>query len=214
MNTEKQYFSQYHQDRWLDENIFKGKRDGILDEAGAFDGETHSNTAFFERERGWTGICIEPQAEYFQKLSACRDCVCVHAALATKAGPASFLKVEGHGAAPEFSGLRKTMSNYQIGRIRKKVKSEQARTKTMVVGCLRLDHILVDNGIEEVDYLSLDMEGGELDVLRSLDLQRFKVHVVGIENNEKRGDIAGYMQKQGYGLVTRLAVDEIYERVT
>jgi FkbM family methyltransferase len=208
------YYSQYGQDKWLDKNVFHGKEGGVFVEAGAFDGETHSNSAYFERERGWTGICVEPQSQYFKKLSACRKCTCIHAALDTKSGTRQFLKVMGHGTSPEFSGLKKNMTQYQMRRIRKKVGADPCgKTVVMNVGCLRLDQILVDNGVEGIDYLSLDMEGGELGVLRSIDLKRFDVRVVGIENNEKTGDIAGYMQKHGYGMIHRCCVDEIYQRI-
>ena len=54
-------FSQAGQDVFLDQVLFKSKlRNGFFIEAGAFDLVTHSNTLFFEMERGWTGILVEP----------------------------------------------------------------------------------------------------------------------------------------------------------
>jgi len=54
-------FSQGGQDLFLDKVVFKSElRDGFFIEAGADDLVTHSNTLFFEMERGWTGILVEP----------------------------------------------------------------------------------------------------------------------------------------------------------
>ena len=54
-------FSQGGQDNFIDQVIFKSKlRDGFFIEAGADDLMTDSNTLFFELERGWTGILVEP----------------------------------------------------------------------------------------------------------------------------------------------------------
>lgn len=46
------YHSQESQDRYLDENIFKGFRNGTFVDVGAHDGLTINNTLFFEKERG------------------------------------------------------------------------------------------------------------------------------------------------------------------
>jgi hypothetical protein len=53
------YHSEHGQDRWLNENIFKGRRNGVFVEFGALDGIYTSNSLFFERELGWTGVLIE-----------------------------------------------------------------------------------------------------------------------------------------------------------
>ncbi|MCH7535874.1 MAG: hypothetical protein IH948_09075 [Bacteroidetes bacterium] len=62
------YYSQLGQDRFLDEEIFKRKRDGFYVDVGAVDGLHFNNTLFFERERHWKGMCIEPNPIEFRKL--------------------------------------------------------------------------------------------------------------------------------------------------
>ena len=52
--------SQCGQDKFLVENIFKEKRNGFFVDVGAHDGVYISNTAVFEKEYSWSGICIEP----------------------------------------------------------------------------------------------------------------------------------------------------------
>ena len=54
------FFSQTGQDRLLFEHFFRGKRNGVFVDVGAYDGTTFSNTLFFERSMGWSGLCVEP----------------------------------------------------------------------------------------------------------------------------------------------------------
>ena len=65
-----QFFSQAGQDAYLDERVFKGKRDGVFVEIGGYDGVTGSNCLFFELIRGWTGLLIEPSPTYFAKAAS------------------------------------------------------------------------------------------------------------------------------------------------
>jgi len=60
-------FGQFNQSAVVDA-FLRGKRDGFFVEAGAWDGEYLSNSLFFERERNWTGLLVEPNRAAFGKL--------------------------------------------------------------------------------------------------------------------------------------------------
>ena len=53
---------------------------------------------------------------------------------------------------------------------------------------------------KEIDYLSIDTEGTELDILKSIDLNNFDIKLITIEHNftEKREAIYSYLKNQGY----------------
>jgi hypothetical protein len=70
------FFSRAGQDRFLFENFFRGKRNGVFVDVGAQDGEKFNNTLFFERFMDWRGLCVEPRADAFAKLAARRKCHC------------------------------------------------------------------------------------------------------------------------------------------
>ena len=55
------FYSQCGQDRFLNDNIFKGFKNGTFVDVGAHDGRTFNNTLFFEQLHGWSGINIEPK---------------------------------------------------------------------------------------------------------------------------------------------------------
>ena len=71
--------------------------------------------------------------------------------------------------------------------------------------------LLKEHAIDRIDYLSIDTEGGELDILQSFDLNAIPVHFVTIENNHYDLKIRRYMRRGGFSLVAIAGVDEIYE---
>ena len=61
------YYSQFGQDKYLNENFFHNKSNGTYVDIGAHDGITGSNTYFFDL-LGWEGICFEPLPEIYNQL--------------------------------------------------------------------------------------------------------------------------------------------------
>lgn len=52
----------------MNERFFKNLKNGVFFDIGAHDGVSLSNTYFFEKELGWSGICLEPIPEVFERL--------------------------------------------------------------------------------------------------------------------------------------------------
>ena len=62
------FYSQFGQDAFVFKEFFENKQNGIFIDIGAHDGESFSNSKFFEKTLNWKGICIEPIPEVFQEL--------------------------------------------------------------------------------------------------------------------------------------------------
>ena len=62
------FYSQDRQDYNLEKYVFKGYKNGIFVDVGAYDGKDINNTLFFEETHNWTGINIEPIPEKFKLL--------------------------------------------------------------------------------------------------------------------------------------------------
>lgn len=105
MNTKicMKYYSQYGQDEYLDRKILKGKVGGVFLDIGAAGGITRSNSYFFEKCRGWTGICVEPRKSAFAELVKNRSCICECCCISASSGKTEFMEIEGYSA--ELSGL-------------------------------------------------------------------------------------------------------------
>lgn len=65
---------------------------GYFLDSGASNGRKGSNTWLLESQYGWSGICVEPNAEAFRQLRANRGCVCLDCCLYDRDGAVDFLK--------------------------------------------------------------------------------------------------------------------------
>ena len=70
----KKFVSQKGQDRWIIQEVFKGKRDGYFVDLAASDGVKINNTVLLEKHFGWKGVCIEPNPGFFKRLKQNRKC--------------------------------------------------------------------------------------------------------------------------------------------
>ena len=201
------YHSQIGQDVLLDRHVFCGRTDGIFVDVGAHDGVNCSNTAFFERNRNWTGLCIEPNPDVFAALTAARTATCLQLAIGVGSGSRPFRVVTG---ASMLSGLADKYDRRHAARVDRESARTGGSSRIENVEVKRLDVVLLDCGIDSVDLLSIDVEGAETDVIDSIRLADFSVRAVIIENNFRSWTIARKMIAQGYQLIARLGWDELY----
>lgn len=61
-------------------------------------------------------------------------------------------------------------------------------------------------GITEIDFFSLDVEGGELDILRTVDFSRFKINVLMFERGNKERDAEIHQLLASAGMVHKYNV--------
>ncbi len=87
------FYSKSGQDRYIFENFFKGKKNGVFVDVGANDGVTNSNTFFLEKELKWNGICLEPQPKTFQLLKQMRSCKVINASAAANDGILEYINL-------------------------------------------------------------------------------------------------------------------------
>ena len=201
----RQYFSQFGQDRYLHLNLFADKRDGVFVDVGAYDGFSGSNTLFFEKFMGWSGLCIEPDPAQFAKIPTYRACDRVQACIADKEGTARFFSIAD--GLTMMGGLVDYFEPQDM-----KMISERSKTRIVELPTYRLESVLTERKITEIDYLSIDTEGSELAILKSFDFARFKVKALSVENNRNAPQIPEYMQSAGYRRLVRLGVDDIYAK--
>lgn len=201
----QQFFSQAGQDAYLEEHIFRGKRDGVFVEVGGYDGITGSNCLFFELMRGWKGLLIEPSPTFFKQAAAFRRATCLQVAVAGAEGEAEFMDVQ-----EGFSQMSGLTASYDP-KLREAVEADPRHKGALIrVKTQPLARILGQHFLSEVDYISLDVEGGEMDVLAAFPFDRHRVHAWSIENNTGDTKIPALMRDKGYKRVEALGVDDIY----
>lgn len=204
------YFSQpdSKQDKYLNENIFKNKKNGYFIDIGAHDGITYSNTYFFEKKLGWKGICIEPMPGAFNKLKKNRSCICINGCIAEEPIPAKFLLVSG--PSEMLSGLIDFYHPEHLKRIEAELNSLGGTSEIIEIQSYRLDAILSANKIKYVDYLSIDTEGSELSILKSINFDTVDIFIISVENNYKDKTIKTFLESKKYKFIKQQGGDEIY----
>jgi FkbM family methyltransferase len=193
----KHYYSQVNQDRIVDFALSR-KTKGVFLDIGAHDGITFSNTYFFEKERDWTGICIDPNPDVFQKLVANRHCICENCAIATEEKQLIYRKVNGQYFSEMLGGILEFMDEEHIERINREIATHaECSIEDIPVECKRLDKILNKHGVNKIDYLSIDTEGAEYEILQSLDFNKLNIRLMSVENN-KDSKVHNLLSSKGY----------------
>lgn len=198
------YASQAGQDRVID-RLFNGKRGGVFVDVGAYDGITGSNSYFFEKHRGWTGFMVEPVEFFRQKAERLRSSICLPFAVSDADGEAQFMAVtEGF---TQMSGL---VDQYDPAMLRKVRDDKRHKEDLVTVKTRKLADLLDDQGITAPDYISLDIEGGEVAALSTFPFSKYQIGAWSIENNSGSAEIRDIMQTHDYKLIEYCGPDEVY----
>ena len=197
------YYGQLLEDKHIHERYFPGVRNRVFLELGAFDGITYSNTKFFEDTLGWSGVLIEAHPGVYPDLARNRSrCKTYHCAVSTHDGYLDFIM---NPNGPVSSVKDFTSEKHQEGW------HSQSATMTVQVPSRPLGSILREAGVSRIDFWSLDVEGGELEVLKSMDWS-IPVYLLCIETQEpdRKPDCDAILIKNGFQFVETLHHNEIW----
>lgn len=203
------FYSQFGQDKWVIEQLLPDMRRGVFVDIGANDGITFSNTYFLEK-KGWTGLAIEPIPVIYERLVKNRTCITVNGCIAETSGKRLFRLVEGEGELNMLSGLVDEYDTRHLDRIKREIASEGGDYKDIEVNCYNFNELLDNQGISHIDYLNIDVEGGEYKILNSIDFDRVKISVIGVENNYKNPNIPKLLMKKGFVFHSVIGDDDFY----
>jgi FkbM family methyltransferase len=201
------YYSQQGEDILLD-RFFGSKSTGFFVDIGAFDGIHLSNSYAFEL-RGWSGICVEAAPDYYRLCVKNRPrSRCVHAACVAqgqgmiefqleRGGLFSSLKTDPKFVAETFARMKVSFGGFQ----------------TIRVPAAPLNAVL-EGETRPIDFLSIDVEGTELDVLAGVDLDRFNPRLLLLEANTpaERQGVDDYLGPRGYSLGRSMNWNHFYVR--
>jgi len=168
------------------------KRNGYFVEFGATNGVQLSNSFMLEKSFGWTGILAEPAKLWHNALKQNRDChIETDCVWRDSTSTLEFNEVMAaeHSTVNAFSNLDCHASLRKHGRRYK-------------VATISLTDLLKKYAApSEIDFLSIDTEGSELDILNAFDFQRYRFKVITCEHNRtsNREKIHRLLSSHGYG---------------
>jgi len=198
------FYSQKGEDFLLNE-IFRDRDDGFFVEVGCIDGKRFSNTLLFE-EKGWKGLCIEAHADYIDFIKENRpNSAVIHAAVGEKDEDAVTFYANARGSLSSLDPSteerwKKDYSEYFTG------------FKNQTVNKRTLNTIFNENHVSDIDILSIDIEGYEIEALEGLDLNKYRPHIIIIESDTKEQlqKLNSILNKHKYALVGKLGDNLFY----
>ena len=178
------------EEEWLIRDFFQDRRGGVFVDIGANHYRDSNKTYYLEAHLGWSGLAVEPQREFEQGYKDHRP--------RTIFRP-FFVSDSSNATAKLYMSRRSTLiasSNRQF------LEQFGSVDEVREVPTITLTDLLQAEGIERVDFLSIDIELHEPQALRGFDLKRFKPALVCIEGLlPVRQQIIDYFTERRYALV-------------
>ncbi len=162
---------------------FREQASGFYIDIGVWEPTKDSVTKHFY-DRGWSGVNVEPVPRQFEVIAAdrIRD-ININAAVSTVAGPLTLSHVKG-------TGLSTSRKDYAERHSSSGLEIEEIRVQTISLRDLCAQHA----GHRPIDFLKIDVEGAEADVVRSGDWNLYRPRIVVIEATEPRLPIASHAE--------------------
>lgn len=188
-------------------NRFKGIEKGVYVDVGSCHPYRYSNT-YWAYKKGWTGINIEPNLKNFGLFEKFRKRdININCGISAMEGCMRYYQFD----IPELNTFDKQMAeHYEVEGYMIKAISD--------IKMKRLDSILKEHKIEKIDFLDIDVEGAEMDVLKSIDFN-VQIECILLEQGAELcfTDIINspggqFLRKKGYQAVNRYGITTIYER--
>ncbi len=171
--------------------------EGFFVDVGANDPKTYSQTWLLE-SKGWKGLLVEPLGRLAENLRASRPASRVFQVAC--GGPGHPETADFHEAAEDgHSSLEPNRVDPGIRYIRKET-----------VRVLSLDELLDEAGTPEIDFISIDVEGTQFDVLRGFTLGKHRPKLLFVEDHLTDWKTHFLIRRQGYHLVKRTGNNNWY----
>lgn len=197
------YYSQYGQDEYVHKQFFYDLREGMFVDVGAHDGVTINNTLFFEETLGWKGINIEPIPAVFESLKSNRpNCININCAVSTEESDNSYFFL-AIGYAEMLSGLVNTYDPRHYQRLEIENQIHSGQKEIIQVKTRKLETIFDEHSIKHVHYLTIDTEGAEFEVVKSINFDKVFIDLIQFEDNysDTGAQIVDYLKTKRYKLV-------------
>lgn len=175
------------------------KRGGYFVEFGATDGVKHSNTHLLETSFEWTGILAEPARAWHKRLMANRRAHIDRDCVWRESGATLAFRQTDFGS---FSTIDRFSNDDMHWEQRKKGFVYDVRTISLAALLAKYD------APNDIDYLSIDTEGSEFEILRDFDFGAYRFNLITVEHN------FALIRPKLYDLLTRSGYVRILEHLS
>lgn len=181
---------------------------GTFVEIGCWDGELISQTVMVERYQGWQGLCVDPFPRNFEH----RTCKLCSKAVSADGLPRDFVKVSIDrrygGDVSYFSGFRDSIQ------VHWPLIEEFCDYEIIPIETITFNNLMQQYSMPNyIDFLSIDTEGSELEILTTIDFQKYCFGLIDFEHNEDKAVkelIQDLLKLHGYVPYVDLRVDSLF----
>jgi FkbM family methyltransferase len=166
------------------------KQNGFFVEFGAMDGLEGSNTFMLERQLNWSGILAEPSIKFQKELSSNRSGNIIdNRAVFSVSGQELLFNETVDSGLSTIDSFTESDSWNRI-----------SKNKYYVTSISLEDLLKVHEAPNKIDYLSIDTEGSELEILSNFNFFSYEIDVITVEHNysKNRNKIRNLLEENGY----------------
>jgi FkbM family methyltransferase len=199
LNTQEKYYGEFETDRYIRNNFFPDlSYKGIMVEVGAGPPEFYSMSKHF-RDNGWRCICVDPNPKFVQEHKQLNNEIYEIACSFEEkestfkiALPNWIEKIENEWDKNQGISFSALDIKYPL--------DNDFRIEEIPVKVKKLDSLLEELNIEKIDFLSVDTEGWEIEVMKGFDVDKYQPKVILLENVLHLKSYEEYMSERGYEL--------------
>jgi len=203
LNSDQKRYSQFNEELVI-RHFFRDREGGVFVDVGCYHWKEHSTSYYLEAHLGWSGLGVDAlpwlRNGYEKNRKATR-----------------FFNYIVSDTSGETQTLFDAGPLSSTDEARTEAWFPDGKLKPLEIQTTTLDELLEEAGIKEIDFLSMDIEGGEAKALRGFDIARFRPALVCIEvAAENREFVAEYFAQHGYERLTKYepydSVNQYYAR--
>ena len=204
--TTLQTRSQFGEEEHLVMKYFYGMGRGTFLELGALDGLEWGNTAGLDRDLNWKGILIEGSPGSYQKMIKNRPKqLLVNSVICSNISMVHYLDYMSGFKNPAVFGIWEFMpAKYKNAWFPDIAMGKKSLPDTSLVPCVPISMLLNMLRVRHINFFSLDVEGAELEVLKTIDFKRVQFDVICMEGHSSETHQIlidhGYLMVEDIGL--------------
>ncbi len=196
-----QYFAEFETDRYIRDNFIpEFDYKGIMIEVGAGPTDFYSMSRHF-RNNGWRCICIDPNPKFVEMHKSEGNEIYQYAC--SFEDKKSNFNIVSSGWPDDKDGI--SYSSLGI-----KYDIPEHKIETIEVDVIKLNTLLENINIEKIDFLSIDTEGWELEVMKGFDTLKYNPKLILLENYTHDNSYIDYMESMNYSLHSKIHYNYIF----
>lgn len=194
--------------------------DGVFIEVGGYDGLLQSNTAHAEFYKNWTGLLVEPTNIFNQMVNNRPKSICENYVLVSNINEKDYIDIYDFGPMSVIDGVYDYNDIFKNTIPNRIPPNKKPKDFSYNVKAIKLSELLSKHKFTTIDFMSLDTEGSELDILKGMDIEKYSPKYILIENSSKCFDSKNenkegynFLKKYGYDIIDYLSWDILYKKL-